>query len=73
MTSQVSEAITTKAASAATYGGSGAAVVFGLTANEFAAFGGLAIALIGLFVNIYFKHQHLKLAREKAKSDEQEL
>lgn len=66
------EAVTTKVASAATFGGSGAAVIFGLTANEFAAIGGLAIALVGLLVNIYFKHQHLKLARETAKADEQE-
>jgi hypothetical protein len=28
--------------------------------------------LIGLFVNIYFKHQHLKIAKASAKSDEQE-
>jgi len=66
------EAITTKAASAATYAGSGAAVLFGLTANEFAAIGGVVIALCGLLVNIYFKHQHLKLARQTAKADEQE-
>ena len=68
----VNEAITTKAATAATYGGSGAAVIFGLTANEFAAISGVVIALVGLLVNIYFKHQHLKIARASAKSDEQE-
>lgn len=66
------EAVVTKAASAATYAGSGAAVLFGLTANEFAAIGGVVIALCGLLVNIYFKHQHLKLARQTAKADEQE-
>ena len=66
------EAVITKAASAATYGGSGVAVIFGLTANEFAAVSGVVIALIGLFVNIYFKHQHLKIAKALAKSDEQE-
>ena len=68
----VNEAITTKAATAATYGGSGAAVFFGLTANEFAAVSGVVIALCGLLVNIYFKHQHLKIARASAKADEQE-
>jgi hypothetical protein len=52
---------TAKAASAATYGGSATAVFFGLTANEFAAIGGLFIALIGLLVNIWFKHQHLPI------------
>ena len=62
----------TKIASAATYGGSSAAVIFGLTANEFAAISGVVIALVGLLVNIYFKHQHLKIARASAKADEEE-
>ena len=66
------EAISTKIASAATYGGSSAAVIFGLTANEFAAISGVVIAIIGLLVNIYFKHQHLKIARASAKADESE-
>jgi hypothetical protein len=61
----------TKAATTAQYGGSGAAVYFGLTANEIAAFGGLIIAIIGLAVNIWYKHQHLKIAKEKAKADEE--
>ena len=62
----------TKAATAAHYGGSGAAVYFGLTANEIAAFGGLIIAMIGLLVNIWYKHQHLKIAKEKAKPQDEE-
>ena len=66
------EAVSTKIASAATYGGSSAAVIFGLTANEFAAISGVVIALVGLLVNIYFKHQHLKIARASAKADEEE-
>ena len=66
------EAVSTKIASAATYGGSSAAVIFGLTANEFAAISGVVIAVIGLLVNIYFKHQHLKIARASAKADEEE-
>lgn len=66
------EALTTKAATAATYGGSSAAVIFGLTANEFAAISGVVIAICGLLVNIYFKHQHLKIARASAKADEEE-
>ena len=66
------EAVSTKIASVATYGGSSAAVIFGLTANEFAAVSGVVIALCGLLVNIYFKHQHLKIARASAKADEQE-
>lgn len=55
----------TKAATTAQYGGSGAAVYFGLTANEIAAFGGLIIAIIGLLVNIWYKHQHLQLAKRE--------
>lgn len=55
-----------KTASAATYGGSATAVFFGLTANEFAAVGGLIIALIGLLVNIWFKFQHLDLAKRQS-------
>ena len=66
------EAVSTKIASAATYGGSSAAIIFGLTANEFAAISGVVIAVIGLLVNIYFKHQHLKIARASAKTDEEE-
>ena len=66
------EAVSTKIASAATYGGSSAAVIFGLTANEFAAISGVVIAVIGLLVNIYFKHQHLKIALASAKADESE-
>ena len=59
----------TKAASVATYSGSATAVFFGLTANEFAALGGLAIAVIGLLVNIWFKMQHLKIARKQAEDE----
>lgn len=55
-----------KAATAAQYGGSGAAVYFGLTANEIGAFGGLLIGFIGLLINIWFKHKHLQIAKKKA-------
>ena len=61
----------TKAATTAQYGGSASAIYFGLTANEIAAFGGLIIAIVGLIVNIWYKHQHLKIAKEKAKADEE--
>ena len=61
----------TKAATTAQYGGSATAVYFGLTANEIAAFGGLIIAIIGLIVNIWYKHQHLKIAKEKAQAEEE--
>lgn len=68
----MNESVATKAASVATYGGSASAVFFGLTANEFAALGGLCVAIVGLLANIWFKHQHLKLAREKHAADSEE-
>lgn len=68
MTQQTAAAVE-KAATAATYGGSGGAVFFGLTANEFAAVGGLLIAVIGFVVNVWFKLQHLKIAKSKAQAD----
>ena len=55
-----------KVAQTATYAGSGAAVFFGLTANELAAVGGLIIGAVGLIANtvitVYFKYRHLELA-----------
>jgi hypothetical protein len=65
-------AVAQKAASAATYAGGSAAVYGGLTANEIAAFGGLAIGVIGYLTNLWFKAQHLKLAREQAKPNPEE-
>lgn len=58
------EIIINKVATTATYAGSSAAVFFGLTANEIAAFGGLFVALIGLWVSWYYKHQYKKQQRE---------
>jgi hypothetical protein len=62
---EVASAVATKAASVATYGGAGSAIFFGLSANEFGALCGVIIGLVGLVANIYFKYQHLKLAREE--------
>jgi hypothetical protein len=55
----------TKAAVTAQYAGSSAAMYFGLTANEIAAFGGLFIAIVGLLINVWYKHQHYELAKKK--------
>lgn len=53
-----------------TYVASGSAVLLGMTANEIAALGGLAVAVIAMIVNaainVYFKAQHLRIARERA-------
>jgi len=60
----MNQEVVTKIASTATYSGSIAAVYFGLTANEIAAFGGLTVAIIGLVVTWYYKHQSLKILRK---------
>ena len=54
--------LTTEAAVAAvankvTYAGGTSAVIGGLTANEWAAIGGLLIALIGLAIQWYYKRK----------------
>ncbi len=63
----MNDPISVKTAAAATYSGSAAAIFFGLTANEFAALGGLAVGVIGLVVTIWFKHQHLEIAKQMLK------
>ena len=68
---EVASAVAAKAASVATYGGAGSAIFFGLTANEFGALCGVVIGFIGLVANIWFKHQHLKLAREQHGNSEE--
>ena len=65
-TTEVASAVAAKTASVATYGGAGSAVFFGVSANEFGALCGVVIGLIGLIANIYFKHQHLKIAQKEA-------
>ena len=71
-TSETASALLSKTATTATYTGSASAVIFGLSANEFAAVAGVLIALAGLVVNIWFKAQHLKIARQKAEANEDE-
>jgi hypothetical protein len=70
-TTEVASVVATKAASVATYGGAGSAIFFGLSANEFGALCGVIIGFIGLVANIWFKHQHLKLAREQHGNSEE--
>jgi hypothetical protein len=65
-TAEAASAVATKASSIATYGGAGSAVFFGLSANEFGALCGVIIGFVGLVANIWFKHQHLKIARKEA-------
>lgn len=50
------------------YVGSGGAVFFGMTANEFAAIGGLCIGIVGLIINVVFKVlNHLELKKRNTK------
>jgi hypothetical protein len=65
---QATEAAITKAASAATYSGGTGAVLFGMSSSQWSTIGvigGLVIAVLGLAVNIYFRSQHLRLARSR--------
>lgn len=55
-------------ATALKYGGSATAVYFGyFTVQELAAIVGACVAVAGFVMSWYYKHQHLKLAREQAK------
>ena len=57
------------ATTAATYTASGSAVIFGLSANEFAAIAGVCIALLTFGLNWYYKHQQIKLICERLKDN----
>jgi len=62
-----------KAASAATYGGSGVAVYFGLSPGEWQVIGilgGLFFAAAGFFTNVWFKHAHYELAKKGRVSED---
>ena len=65
-TAEAASAVATKASTVATYGGAGSAVFFGLSANEFGTLCGVVIGLIGLVANIYFKYQHLQVAKKES-------
>lgn len=65
-TAEAASAVATKASAVATYGGAGSAVFFGLSANEFGTLCGVVIGLIGLVANIYFKYQHLQVAKKES-------
>lgn len=54
------------ATNAATYTSAGGAVLFGMNANEIAAAVGAAVAVLTFLTNLWYKHQHLRLAKAKA-------
>lgn len=53
-------------------GGAGSTILFGLTANEVAALGGLCVAVIGLLVNCVFQYKRYKLLKD-GKLEEKKL
>ena len=57
------------ATTAVAYTASGSAVIFGLSANEFAAVLGACVALLTFALNWYYKHQQLKLIIERLKNN----
>ena len=65
-TAEAASAVAAKASSLATYGGATSAIFFGLTANEFGAICGVVIGFVGLIANIWFKYQHLEVAKKEA-------
>jgi cytochrome c biogenesis protein CcdA len=51
------------------YGGSGASILGALTPGDWqiiGVVGGILLGLAGFAVNVWFKWQHLKLARDRA-------
>ncbi len=65
MKQEIAEALG-NGASKVQYTGAGAAIAFGLTANEVAALGGLVIAIIGYVTNLYYKRKNSKLLEDIA-------
>ena len=58
--------MTDRIASQITYAASGSAVILGLDAAELAAIVGALVAVLTFAVNLWFKAQHLKIARNRA-------
>ncbi len=65
ITKTTTEVIAGSTASKFAYGGAGTAIIFGVTANELAAYAGIIIGLLTLAVNIYYKHKNYKLAERR--------
>lgn len=58
-----------KVSTAAAYIASGNAILCGLTANELAALIGAGLAVLTFVANIWFRYQHLKLAKAKVERE----
>lgn len=65
--------MTEKSSTAAWLGGSGSAIVFGLTPTEWSVIGviaGIVIGVAGLITNIYFQNRRLQLAMRMGRTIE---
>jgi len=60
LTQTTSDALASKTANVATYGGSAGAIFGGINANWVAAIGGIVIGLAGLLVTIYYRRRQDK-------------
>ena len=54
--------------SIASYASSGALVIFGMTANDFAVLLGMVLAVLTFCINWYYKYKHLRLIENKVNS-----
>lgn len=76
MHDQTTGAAAIKVAGAVTQAAAAGTVYFGLTLNELGVVVGMLVAVLGLIGQIgltwYYKHQHLRLARQKRASDDEQ-
>lgn len=52
-------------------GGLGTAVFAGMTAQEFAAIGGLTITLLAFVVSLWYQHKRFNLMKQKARDEKE--
>ena len=60
-------------AKGSTYGGSAAAVLFGLTANDIAAFAGVGIGLTGIGITLFYKHREDRRSAQRHAAEMERL
>ncbi|WP_022960286.1 phage holin [Spongiibacter tropicus] len=58
-----------KASTVGSYAASAVTTLAGLTINEWVAIGGLLIGAATFAVNVWFRHEQLKIQRDKARAD----
>lgn len=63
----------TPVATGTSYAASGVATTFGaLSANDIAAYCGVALGVLTFAINWYYRHKHFQLARSAARSGDAE-